>query len=229
MTTNEMKLAELEEKAKNALSSIMAGFDGEFCCPWLRWRKDLLFEENCDGVLLMQDWGNESQSLEDAIKEIKQAASIKDKTLNNLFQSKWQTPIWGEKPTWLVTNAVWGLRKPKDNHEMADKCGYLGDAVHAQAFPIWSQILGSLVDKNQNLQVVFAGSWARFDEPAKNCKGLKIFLSHWKQWTEKRPERPKFFDAIDEKFLNKIGDKATAHFYSHPSIWKKQNCWDGPP
>ncbi len=232
-----MKLSELEEKAQGLLSGAMEGFEIEgsgkiVCCPWLRWRENLLFKENhtWEGILLMQDWGNEQQDLKSAVAEIERDRG--DNTIKQLHENKWQEAIWGSEPTWLVTNAVWGWRKPDDKKKPADKCGYLGDKIHAMAFPIWSQVLLHALETNRALKVVFAGSWARFDDAYKNCHELIKFLRHWSLWVEQKRGKSNSTKAYDWKSLEGLGENATAYFCSHPSIWnvwKESDCSAGPP
>src|SRR5581483_4850708 len=183
-----MNLSDLEAKAAEILGNFMGGFDAGIsdkiiCCPWLNWRKNLLFERKWDGILLMQDWGNESQSLEDAIKNI--ANGNGDSTIKSLCRDSWKSVIWGSNPTWLVTNAVWGVRIKRNQKNKVNKCGYLGDDIYAKAFQIWAAILADAAKRNKKLKVVFAGSWARFDNDSQNSMNLKGFLENWKNWCQK--------------------------------------------
>lgn len=231
-------LAKLEDVAQQALKGVMAGFEvgekGEIiCCPWLKWYQKKHGEdflgEKWDGVLIMQDWGNESQALQSAINDI-QSGKNDDRTLKNLRESKWQSAIWGDNPKWIITNAVWGLRNNPNQAGKSDqagkcKCGYLGDLIHARAFPVWANVLAQANEKNPKLKVVFAGSWAWFDDESKNDSILKRFLTNWEEWSVKKNASLK---KSDLEFIKGINESATAHFCSHPSVWKKQNCWDGP-
>jgi hypothetical protein len=234
-------LAKLEVEARQDLKDLMEGFGaGEnckiFCCPWLHWYAkkfgDNFLDREWNGVLIMQDWGTVDQSkipekLEKAVEYIAKAEYATEPTIKNLYTSKWQYPIWGDNPTWLVTNAVWGLRVK------TDKCGYLGDLIHAKAFPTWASVLAQLSQANQknlNMKVVFAGSWARFGKASENSEDLREFLNNWKKWSIKTDASLKEkLGFIEEININKTEKTATAHFCSHPSVWKKQNCWDGPP
>ena len=229
----------------------MAGFDDEgtckICCPWLHWYAKKIGENNLldrkwDGILIMQDWGTvgqpgkeacaqEPEKLEAAIDYIAKAEKADEPTIKNLYTSRWHDPIWGDNPTWLVTNAVWGLRNRPNPKDKIDKCGYLGDSTHAKAFPIWASVLAQASMKNLQLKVVFAGSWARFDKKSENSNKLKDFLTNWRKWRKRSVRQNESSDKsdLDLEFVEKIEESATAHFYSHPSIWQKQNCWDGPP
>ena len=234
-------LSDLEGEAQKALEGMMEGFEaGEkgkiFCCPWLHWYAkkidDNFLNREWKGVLIMQDWGTVDQSkkpekLEEAVDYIANAKNATEPTIKNLYASEWRCPIWGDNPTWLVTNAVWGLRV------ITDKCGYLGDPIHARAFPTWANVLAQLSQANQknlNMKVVFAGSWARFGKASENSEDLREFLNNWKKWSIKTNASLKEkLGFIEEININKTEKTATAHFYSHPSVWKRQNCSDGPP
>jgi hypothetical protein len=236
-------LSELESEARDVLK--MVGFDdegtGKICCPWLHWYAKKMGEKNLldgrwEGILIMQDWGTVDQSgkpekLEAAIDYIAKAKNANEPTIKNLYASEWRCVIWGDNPTWLVTNAVWGLRNKPNREDKIDKCGYLGDSIHAKAFPIWASVLAQASTINPELRVVFAGSWARFDKESENSKKLKVFLTNWRNWRKRSVQQNESSEKsdLDLEFVEKIEESATAHFYSHPSIWQKQNCWDGPP
>jgi hypothetical protein len=46
------------------------GKDGIFACPWLNWRRSDAISENIHGILIMQDWWNCSNSLQDDVNYI---------------------------------------------------------------------------------------------------------------------------------------------------------------
>src|SRR5581483_7161167 len=144
----EHTLVNLEKMAKMQLRDKMQPFGGVagqealFTCPWLRWRLGFNQNVEIEGMLIMQDWGNESELLCGAIEFIKDARTKtpNDPTLGNLLNAhQWRDAIW-DKKSWLVTNAVWGTRTG-NNSAKADKTGWLGFPIHQAAFPIWSSLI----------------------------------------------------------------------------------------
>jgi len=235
VTMRTIDLDELERAAASRYGHAMNRFDGgEFACPWLRWqRHDIENWREREGVLIMQDWGNVGETLDEAIAHLKcpcPGSGAREFTTCNLFENDaWRQAIWGPKPTWLVMNAVWGLRKPKPNGDKASKTGYLGDALHKLAFPIWRKVLAQLsADRNRELHVVFAGSWARFDNPELNCSCLVGFLTNWSEWAVGAVGvTPQAENRLDEGLVE-IG--GSAYYCPHPSVWRKvRDLSAGPP
>ena len=234
MTVDNLK--DLEDLAANQLKDLMAPFnDGKpdkvWACPWLRWLdKDKgAFKQwsNIEGVLIMQDWGNDpTRSINDEVEYLK-GGIFEEATIKNLVSSDgWEKAIWGANSTWLVTNAVWGLRKPDDDGTHSDMCGYLGAKIHKRAFPIWSELLRKLItgrNTEKPLNVVFAGDWARFEKDNKNDKKLGIYLNNWRDWANKG----KAGITVEQFDVNLNG---AALFCNHPSMWNfVKDYMAGPP
>jgi hypothetical protein len=224
-------LVDLEKKASGLLVGKMNPFKsnkpgGVIACPWLNWRKDYpdATPGKIQGIFIMQDWWNCSKGLQEDVDYIgKQDFSYtEDRTIRNLYKAKaWKEAIWNDK-TWLVTNAVWGLRMQKNGKNQ--QSGYLGDPIHKAAFPIWSQIIKGFA-KRDDFKIVFAGGWAVFENAKLNDEELKKYLENWKKWagigTGKNVEVP-------ELDFNDV--KGNAYFCCHPSVWNfRFNCLDGPP
>jgi hypothetical protein len=224
-------LLALEKKAQCLLPPAMQAFsDGGVVCPWLHWQRENITEwEEREGILIMQDWGNEPEPLNEAVTHLNRPKACKrEATTWNLFDHpKWNAAIWAENPSWLVMNAVWGIRKSKQERQDADKTGYLGNEVHKKAFRIWGGLLASLAAvRRRPVKVVFAGAWARFDDHVKNDKDLKKFLKNWAEWA---------LTGDTSLAENELRDKITeiegnAYFSPHPSMWRKTfDASQGPP
>lgn len=196
-----------------------------FECPWLRWllgRIDEIEPLKIRGILMMQDWDCEKQSLCQAIEFIKEQLGQNptcDKTTNNLFGSNWRNPI--ENGEILVTNAAWGIRSPKEDGSQDDMCGYLGAEIHKTAFLTWGKLVSiiSQDEKSDDFRLFMAGEWARFDNQ-KNKSGEPIaeYLIRWRNWAARNSGRvDQFPDDLNEDQIKKC--KGRVIFLSHPSTW----------
>jgi len=212
-------LSYLENEAtKTWLKDKMSPFPGGvITCPWLNWWKCQpdASADKIRGIFIMQDWWNCSKGLQEDVDYIgKQDFSYKeDRTIHNLYKAKaWKEAIWNDK-TWLVTNAVWGLRMQKNGKNQ--QSGYLGDPIHKAAFPIWAKLISDIAGNNKDFKVVFAGGWAVFENAKFNDENLKKYLENWKKWAGKGTGKDV---------------KGNAYFCCHPSVWNfRFNCLEGPP
>jgi hypothetical protein len=228
-------LADLENEASTSLDDKMNPFvkkdnSKAIACPWLNWRKDYTDATpgKIQGVFIMQDWWCSSEpkekdspekSLEYHVDYIRKNNFSSDPTIKNLWNApSWKKAIW-ENKTWLVTNAVWGLRKGNISS------GYLGDTIHKAAFPIWAKLISHFAGNNKDFKVVFAGGWAVFENAKFNDKNLNQYLKNWEKWAGKGTGKN------DE--VSKLGDTnvyGNAYFCCHPSVWNSNfNCLKGPP
>ncbi len=222
---------ELGKKADCLLKGKMESFEGAgIRCPWLEWRKKRDQVSNTSpaivGLLLMQDWGNQNETIESGIQLIDDASynarACTDLTLRNLLDSGWKKPIVDQ--IWLVSNAVWGLRKKP-------KCGYLGDSIHKAAFPIWMKLVHRLSSavKNGSFKLVVAGEWAVFYDEFKKCKGwleLSEYLKKWVKFTYKGGSK-------EEQHQLKLAEECQGRVYHvwHPATWRwtAKDLRTGPP
>ncbi len=208
----------LEVEAEKILRNKMQPFQpGGYKCPWLNWRKGQSDSklEQIQGILIMQDWWNDesSISLGEAVKYLGEPKDFKyedDRTNYNLYDREvWRKAIWEDK-NWLVTNAVWGLRKGNKTS------GQLPTEVHEVAFTIWSKLVIALATSD-DFKVMFAGTWAASGAEQKIWNGLELkqFLKSWK---------------ISGQAFEDIQGKA--YFCYHPSQWNRKkfsNYADGLP
>lgn len=219
---------ELGKKADDRLQGKMRKFNGAgIRCPWLEWwKKGLNNSSEITGLLLMQDWGNESESLEEAIEYITNALSksnpeeIEDVTLKNLFScQRWKQSIASGE--WLVSNAIWGIRQ-----DGQAKSGCLYD-IHRLAFPIWLELLHFLSKGSQKFRLVVAGGWAVFKDEFKSNGSLDLenYLDLWIKWTcKKSPQEQKKLKIMAQEC------QGTAYHVTHPATWKWETEWQkGPP
>lgn len=192
-----------------------------FCCPWIHLLLPHMQLNAIAGVLIMQDWGTQdadpnnkstepSDSINQDIDYLRRQTFPKDKTCSHLFNSGWRSVIWEKPGSWLVTNAVWGRRK-----KGAEMCGYLGASTHKLAYPIWRKLLLEVAKYNKNLQVVFAGSWARFENPKQNTAQLSDYLQNWDNWV------------VPKDTPNLLTLEGKAYFSHHPSTWSPSTLYNG--
>jgi hypothetical protein len=220
-------LSDLEKEATGKwLKDKMSPFpDGVITCPWLNWRRPDATRENIQGIFIMQDWWNCSDGLKADVDYIGKHdfhynGKRKDRTNHNLFKADaWKKAIWDDK-SWLVTNAVWGLRMGEISSRN------LGAKIHKAAFPIWSQIIKHFAVRD-NFKVVFAGVWSASLNERKVWEGkaLSDFLESWKVWAGKGIGKNAEVCKLDFKDVN-----GNAYFCCHPSVSNfKFNCLKGPP
>jgi hypothetical protein len=224
-------LSDLENEAtKTWLKDKMSPFPGGvITCPWLNWWKCQpdASADKIRGIFIMQDWWNCSKGLQEDVDYIgKQDFSYKeDRTIHNLYKAKaWKEAIWNDK-TWLVTNAVWGLRM-QINGKNQPPVRDLSAIIHKAAFPIWSQIIKHFA-KRHDFKVMFAGAWSasRNERKVWEGKALSDFLESWKVWAGKGIGKNDEVSKLDFTDVN-----GNAYFCCHPSVWNiRFNCLDGPP
>ncbi len=208
-------------------------------CPWLHFGlSDPKHEEvELEGLLLMQDWGTHNEKrpenltlatnyIVDSFKIIRE----EDPTMRNLLDSKrgWHTAIKSRR--WLVSNAVWGLRPPK-NGEPAPMCGYLGAKTHKQSFATWGKLVVRLSAEIEHFKLIVAGEWATFkDFPGDtNTENLGRYLLRWHKWVT--TGREPVADLPEELSEKKLKDcRGSVVYVRHPSTWGSQPaCENGPP
>jgi hypothetical protein len=223
----------LEKRASELLGEKMERFakldkSKIIACPWLNWRRPDATRENIQGIFIMQDWWNCSDGLKADVDYIGKHdfpynGKRKDRTNHNLFKADaWKKAIWCDK-TWLVTNAVWGIRKSKSGKNQ--QSGYLGDPIHKAAFPIWAELVRYFAFQKTDFKVVFAGGWAVFENAESNDEDLKKYLENWKEWAGKGTG-----ENVEVPELNFNDVKGNVYFSCHPSVWNfRFNCLDGPP
>ncbi len=200
--------------------------DGKLDCPWLKWvTNDWDHPITPRGILIMQDWGQEGESLREATDLLDAHSSrseTSDPTLTKLFASEaWRTAI--RKRSILVTNAVWGLR-PLTKDAPNSMCGYLGAAVHKRAFLRWGKLavqLSSREDQCDDFRILVAGEWARFDHKEnRSGTSIKDYFSCWRQWASNyrgKVHGHEFPPELDDKMIDKC--KGRVVFLSHPCSW----------
>ena len=127
-----------------------------FGCPLLH--RTLAGKRSVRGIVIPQDWGNELETLDEAINYLIgiQNGEPSDDTSRPLFapESPWLR-VLTDPEGFIATNAVWGLRP--DNVKMS---GYLGDETHQAGFLIWGNIARELLEQNPRLIIIPAGDWA---------------------------------------------------------------------
>lgn len=226
-----------EEVAPNLLDEKMEPFprqgkDSIFACPWLNWRRSDASTDKIRGIFIMQDWWCSSSNPEPLEKNVAYISEklflkvnnptlkVNDPTIGKLYNfDAWKKAIWDDK-SWLVTNAVWGLRMGEISS------GDLGAKIHKAAFPIWSQIIKHFADRD-DFKVVFAGAWSasRNERKVWEGKALSDFLESWKVWAGKGIGKNDEVSKLDFTDVN-----GNAYFCCHPSVRKiKFNCLEGPP
>ena len=179
----------------------------------------------------MQDWGTEMQdiNLDHAIKSIvswmETNDRIDDPTAQKLLDTKkkWKTEIM--KGNWVVSNAVWGVRKDQK------KCGILSDRTHKHAFLIWLKLVMGLAHASpgKGFQLVVAGSWARFDGEPPKYNTLKEYLKRWIKWMDESQDKD-LGDLVTEELRTQVDHcDGQVHFVNHPCTWSPKNLQDGPP
>jgi hypothetical protein len=200
--------------------------DGMLDCPWLTWASNKWADPITPrGILIMQDWGLQGESLREAastIEEYSNSTLSSDPTLSNLFATEaWRAAI--RNGSILVTNAVWGLR-PSTEDAPNKICGYLGAAIHKRAFLRWGKLvalLSSGARQGGDLRLFVAGEWARFDGK-ENRSGIPIkdYLGCWRQWASnysgKVPSN-EFPPELDDTMIEEC--KGRVVFLSHPCTW----------
>jgi len=203
----------------------MAAFDdGRLYCPWLEWVKISVPNAEPKGLLLMQDWGNQPETLSSAVASIGQAATQRhhpDRTLGNLFRTGWGDAI--NSGNWIVSNAIWGIRK-----EGSSKCGYLGDEVHKAAFPVWCKLITSLA--HHEFRVLVAGEWAVFAKEFDNTEGrmgLRDYLLMWLKWVQ--TGRHGINAAALKTTIERVPEGAIVFSTRHPCLWNINTDWSKGP
>jgi hypothetical protein len=216
--------------AAGEMRTLMVPFDGVedglLDCPWLKWAmKELDDPVTPRGILIMQDWGLQGETIDEAVSVIdaySKNALLDDRTLSNLFATEaWKAAIL--ERSILVTNAVWGLR-PSTDDAPNKICGYLGAAIHKRAFLRWGALVAQLSTRTQNgddFRLYVAGEWARFDGK-ENRSGTRIsdYLRCWKQWASNYSEKVahhEFPSELNDDFIEKCHGRVV--FLSHPCTW----------
>ena len=168
----------------------------------------------------MQDWWtDEGLYLEKHIDYISQPNldNYGRHTEGRLYNNQnWREAIWGDKYSWLVTNAVWGVRR-KGNQQN----GLLCADTHKHSFPVWSSLLIKLCQGRKSpLKVVFAGEWKNWpalgnETRAGNNMCLNDYLNQWAAWSTRNK------GSIQQTEVpNGIADLVgTAYFGKHPSAF----------
>jgi hypothetical protein len=200
---------------------------GVIACPWLNWRKDYpdATPGKIQGIFIMQDWwcssgskekdspekSLESKSLEYNVNYIREVSKVNDVTTNNLSNhEKWKPLIWDSK-TWLVTNAVWGLRICEN------PTGPLPVNLHKTAFQVWSQLVAKFAIMD-DFKVMFAGAWSADPQERKCGQPLGSFLESWRNWAGKGIGKNIEVSNLDFNDVN-----GNAYFCSHPATWKRKS------
>jgi hypothetical protein len=224
-------LVDLENEALRLLDGKMNPFvksnkpGGVIACPWLNWRKDYpdATPGKIQGIFIMQDWycssnstdslkKSQEESLEYNVNYIREACKVNDATIHNLYNlKKWKPLIWDNKKTWLVTNAVWGLRTC-DN-----PTGPLPVNLHKTAFQVWSQLVAKFAIMD-DFKVMFAGAWSADPEERKCGQPLGSFLESWRKWAGKGIGKNVEVSKLCFKDV-----KGKAFFCSHPATWTRKS------
>jgi hypothetical protein len=216
----------LEQAATNSIKSSMARFTGSasLTCPWMRWLLLNPPSTPIEGLLLMQDWGNQAQALgsptqpQSAIWEIDQAVNgshIQDRTLDNLTSvQRLGNAIKNRRL--CVSNAVWGLRLSGQ-----PKSGYLGAAIHKASFPIWLELVINLSHRSRDpFKLVLAGGWSAQNGIAKRSPlCLSHYLQVWMNWAAKNRGSVSVPPNLIHGALN---CKGVAYHVSHPAVWNSK-------
>jgi len=215
-----MKLEQIENNwaiAAAGLSKKITSYDDKLWgCPWMRyWNRLHPNEKPKHGIFVMQDWGSQTETLKDAtlcVEKWFQHPTFlgADKTIHNLLRNgEWISAFI--KGDWLITNAVWGLRT--DNN----KCGYLGDRIHREAYKtIWRPLVLDAVKDNNPIQLVVAGEWARFKDDQSNMD-LSNYLAKWDTFAKIPPT------------ISPVTIPGKVIFCAHPCTWHWRNFSGGPP
>lgn len=226
-------LNDLEKEAEVKLCGKMDAFDpGGIRCPWLEWRKRREIKGGrfppLHGLLLMQDWGNVGERLDDAVTTIQAAVDAPkplendgDDTLRNLLsESGWKSAI--KNGDWIVSNAVWGIRR-----EGQKKSGPI-DNCHIAAFPIWLKLVECLSQNNDDFKLVVAGGWAIFGSQFRDAESIKVqkYFERWIKWVcQKDPQQSR--TDLDRLAANCRG---VVFRMRHPGSWSwPDKLQKGPP
>lgn len=204
-----------------------------FACPLLRWILPCKTGNSVSGILILQDWWNESEYLNDAIHYITKVTNgLYDATLTPLFGSRsWFRAFMDREEGWLATNAVWGLRP-----SYVDKDKFLGDETHQVAFMIWARIVKDLIGLNPKLKIVIAGKgWSEYQSVqfkseligSPRLSAAKVFTL-WYNWLRELsfPDRGFLSLAHD---LQSMHSEATVEHWFAPSTWQKKYGGTPPP
>lgn len=202
-------LQDLESEAQSSLGEKMVGFNATiYACPWLRWYCANYSNKTPEVVLVLQDWGvNDGSGIDAAIEEV--GLKIGDTTIKNIYaHDKLRKGL--SDGSWCVMNAVWGLRKNRPSGER--KTGYLGDAIHRAAWPIWSEAVTHLRPK----KLITAGDWSFFPNykwasiPGKS-KDIARYFKLWDAWA-------KYYRASFSK-------SGKYQYCAHPATWGWTKQW----
>jgi hypothetical protein len=233
-----LDLESFEAEATRLLPSVsegpknvrMAAFDvlpprKGFACPLLNWTLPCKTGESVRGIVILQDWWNEAENLNDAVHYITKVTNgLYDPTLTPLFGSRsWFSAFVDREDGWLATNAVWGLRPLG-----IEKVGYLGDETHQVAFLVWARIVKDLIELNPKLKIVIAGKgWSGYRsvifkselEEGPNLPAAEVF-GLWHDWLCSLPTPDRGSSSLAFQ-LRSMQSQATVEHWIAPSVWTK--------